>query len=929
MISVRITHAPVDLPLSQQLAALLSGEGVTVMPVGTRPAANEPAALLVVLYSDAVAATDLAEVQRDVARAITESGLVAVVRTSSVPLPASLATLIGNPAPIDWRPSDPATSQQVCQAISALATAASPASMTSVAATPKPLDTPDVPGRDFMRPSPLPSQSQSLTPASGSPQIAAPSRDMQSRLAATVDSNDGEAEVSYVGGGSGPPRIGTAVSEMNDGLNDLRNTASIDAAPRPGLAGKIDRFEVIRVLGQGGMGVVLLARDPNANGATVAIKTIAARFVGNARAQSRFVKEANNMKRMTHPNVLKVTECVNRPNGAYYVMPFIDAGSMARLLDNDEPADTTLLLNVAVQIADALRYAHDDAGVLHRDIKPENVLVDSSGHAYLSDFGLVRSLVVNETVQEGERGWTVGTARYMAPEIADGKAGDTRADIYSFGAMLYELATGVAPYEDTAPSATNERILDRILHASPTAVLSLNPSILPDLARLIEGAMARELRDRYAHMKDVLEDLKRIRRGLPIRGAKDADAGSAVGSGGAAIPPIPASGTRAAAATAPGISMPGTTATMTPPTVTATPAAAGSSNRAVKLVGAVLVVLILLGGLLAGGAWMYGSRLLAMVQGATTHPTTQRTDNPPLAADAQKADAVAIADTTRQGTAKAVTDSGTGTGTAAVATKANAPADMKASADTATHSTATGSTASGTAAAANTAANTPANTAASVSGAASAVSSWLTGSGSSSTAGTKTATPDPKAANAQGANTSSNGSSNRSAAAANTSVGTPSANKATVPDTTTNANPAGGPNKPPSYFALDSAGKTLFDPQPAEGESDEDHAKRAVHEIADNVTRGQEDIALEQLDAMTTLKQFEMNSLSGEPLLNIAAEHGRVRVLRYLVTKRKFDINRIDGFVARTPLDCADDEATRKVIRDELGGKTKAELDRR
>jgi serine/threonine protein kinase len=322
-----------------------------------------------------------------------------------------------------------------------------------------------------------------------------------------------------------------ALSSFTDGLNPLRKTQTIDPPTRLGIIGHIDRYEILRKIGEGGMGVVLLATDTK-TGQQVAVKTVKPEYVGNPRAQHRFATEAKHMQRMNHPHVLRVMEVCERPNGTYYVMPFISAGSLAEKITPGTPLEPRLVLKIGRQIADALRYAHDEAGVIHRDIKPENVLLDASENAYLSDFGLVRT-VFNDTLPDNHQvSWTVGTRPYMAPEIVAGKAGDTRADIYSFGAMLYEMATGRPPY--LGESA--EEVMTKIKLGPPPKVLEVNPHCPPELASVIEAAMGRELRDRYAHMADVLADLERAEHGIKPLGAHDAPAPSEPSVGMSALP---------------------------------------------------------------------------------------------------------------------------------------------------------------------------------------------------------------------------------------------------------------------------------------------------------------------------------------------------------------------------------------------------------
>jgi len=292
-----------------------------------------------------------------------------------------------------------------------------------------------------------------------------------------------------------------------DDLSDLRETLG---AASPGCAGRLGRFEVIRRIGRGGMGQVLLARD-TANGQEVALKVIDPGHVSDPRVRHAFVKEAKHMHAMRHPNILPVNEIVDDERSVFYVMPFVRGGSLASKARSGRPVNLDKLLPVAIQVARALEYAHDKHGVVHRDIKPENVLLEEGGQvARLCDFGLVRTMF-NDTVTNStpRMGWRIGTRPYMAPEVVEGKAGDYRVDIYSFGAMLYQLVTGRRPYA----GADTEEIFAKIKLGPPPPLKELNPALPKAWVTVIEGAMQRELSRRYAHMADLRADLERIQRG--------------------------------------------------------------------------------------------------------------------------------------------------------------------------------------------------------------------------------------------------------------------------------------------------------------------------------------------------------------------------------------------------------------------------------
>jgi hypothetical protein len=292
----------------------------------------------------------------------------------------------------------------------------------------------------------------------------------------------------------------------------LLRARALDAPPRPGLLAALDRFEILALIGQGGMGLVLLARDPSCD-AKVAIKILRPELAQDAQAVKRFLTEARHMHRLEHARIVRVLEVCDRPGAPYYVMPYHQRGSLARLIKPGEPPEPDLSLRFARDVAEALAHAHAQ-GIIHRDVKPLNVLLDAQDRACLADFGLVRAFDHNESLLEPGREGRIGTVAYMSPAVARGEAEDTRCDIYSFGALLYEMLTGEPPYS----GESREAIFAQILAGPPVPVRTHNPRASSGLAAVVEGCMARELRDRYASMSDVLADLKRIEAGQSAAG---------------------------------------------------------------------------------------------------------------------------------------------------------------------------------------------------------------------------------------------------------------------------------------------------------------------------------------------------------------------------------------------------------------------------
>ncbi|CAN5616702.1 hypothetical protein BH23PLA1_BH23PLA1_36920 [soil metagenome] len=304
-----------------------------------------------------------------------------------------------------------------------------------------------------------------------------------------------------------------------------QTSSQVEAIPSPALrdrgeAGaegpeRIGRFEVLRELGSGGMGIVLLARDPLAEGRLVAIKVLKPALAGNPQSLAWFLKEARHMQRLDHPHLLPVLEVSDDREGPYYVMPYLERGPLSRLLGKNRPLDPETCLCVSMELAQALAHAHS-LGLIHRDLKPDNLLIDDDGGVRLADFGLVRSLS-DDSILDVRPPQCVGTAPYMSPGVAAGEAEDTRCDIYSFGAVLYEMLAGRRPYR----GATSESVLIQILEGPPTPIRSIIPDAPDGLVAIAEGAMARALRDRYASMADVIADLDRVRQGQPPTGPRD------------------------------------------------------------------------------------------------------------------------------------------------------------------------------------------------------------------------------------------------------------------------------------------------------------------------------------------------------------------------------------------------------------------------
>src|ERR1700722_1206678 len=303
-----------------------------------------------------------------------------------------------------------------------------------------------------------------------------------------------------------PAAVAPPVSLFSGPIAELVGHHLLSPPSRPGLLATLARYDVLRVLGGGGMGVVLLARDSE-SGREVALKMVRPELVSNQQIVHRFVKEAGHLQKLKHPSIVPVLELSDRPQGPYFVMPYFEQGSLAQRIKPGQGLEATAALDIALQVAEGLQFAHR-RGIIHRDLKPANILLGADGKTCLADFGLARTMF-NDTIVDVEREQLEGTAPYMSPGVAAGHAEDTRCDISAFGALLYEMLTGDPPYV----GRNTQDIRQQILAGPPKPIRARNPEADAGLAGAAEGAMERELRNRYADMTDVLADLERIKQG--------------------------------------------------------------------------------------------------------------------------------------------------------------------------------------------------------------------------------------------------------------------------------------------------------------------------------------------------------------------------------------------------------------------------------
>jgi len=299
--------------------------------------------------------------------------------------------------------------------------------------------------------------------------------------------------------------------------------AALDVAPKPPGDGNettlvgatLSHYQVVSLLGAGGMGEVYLARDPRLD-RTVALKILPGDLARDPERMQRFEREARAASALNHPNIATIHDVGENDGLHFIVMEHVEGETIAARIAG-RPLSPLDVIDLAVQAADALDVAHAK-GITHRDIKPANLMVTSRGHLKVLDFGVAKMKLRDESAASGEWildpgtaiGRVIGSGPYMSPEQITGGDVDPRSDVFSLGVVIYQMATGHLPFAGT----TREELMEAILRAAPESMTGLNPDVPSELERITFKCLEKAAEDRYQSARELLSDLWPLKRQL-------------------------------------------------------------------------------------------------------------------------------------------------------------------------------------------------------------------------------------------------------------------------------------------------------------------------------------------------------------------------------------------------------------------------------